>query len=239
LTGDQLLVSVWIEPLEQISLGEGIGKTATVYRSFTLQSGHDLTGRSTVTEIWSQIRDIAKSCVDGSDNGTVLGADAATWTGPGGAGDYWNDGGANSVRRVRIAPDGSTIEIKCKFDEALLGFTLGIAADVRVWQLAGWDISRGNFRSRASLGGACPVGGTNWGEGAGDALLPEFHMAGYFSTRDASLEVYDSQWDNDGKWRGYSAPFSAARQAWVATALILTGSTPFLTIRSAQRAKAS
>ncbi len=36
-----------------------------------------------------------------------------------------------------------------------------------------------------------------------------------------------------------STPFSAARQAWVATALRRAESTPFLTIRSAHRAKAS
>ncbi len=36
-----------------------------------------------------------------------------------------------------------------------------------------------------------------------------------------------------------SAPFSAARQAWVATALRRAESTPFLTIRSAHKAKAS
>lgn len=207
LTGDELLVAAWIEPIEWEQLGDGIGIARTKYDAHTLQSGDDLTGCSTATELWSQIRDIVYTMVDGSNNGTVAAVDNASWTFSASNG-LWNNGNApRDVRYCRIAANGRTIEIKCEPDANLFGFRLGIAADARVWQAAGWDINDYHFTS--NFLGECPVGGTNWGEAAGDELLPAGHVVGLFSTRDEQTQGPEQQslWDNNGAWKGYVAPY--------------------------------
>lgn len=209
LSGDELKVAAWIEPVEFEPLGDGIGFTRSLYTAHTLESGDTLAGLETASEFFAQIKDIVYTMVDGTDHGTVLAADSQTWTGPGPAAKgHWVDD--SDLRRVRITNNGSTIEIKCENSPDEYGFRVGIAADARVWQAAGWDINSYLFLSRESLQGQCPVGGANWGEAAGDEILPPFHVVGLFSTREERINKFDptiSHWDNDGNWRGYVAPF--------------------------------
>lgn len=209
LSGDELLVAVWIEPLQGEPVGgDGINSIDTKYDCHTLLSGDDLSGLATPTEQWSQIRDIAETVVDGTDHGTVLAANNAQWTGPTASEGIWQTG--NVKRRVRISPNGQTIEIKCGAAEPKLGFRLGIACDARVAQAAGWDVTVEPWRSRNNFSGRCPVGGGNWGENIGDEVLPEFHVVGLFSTRDELADPADpqSKWDNNGFWRTYTAPYA-------------------------------
>lgn len=212
LTGTELEVAAWIEPVEWEPLGDGIGYSQTLFTSHTLKSGDDLTGLSTASEYWEQIKDIVYTMIDGTDRGTVLGADSQTWTGAGPAAKgRWNTGVApKDVRRVRISNNGSLIEIKCDNEPTEYGYRVCIAADARVWQAAGWDINTAPFESRKALQGKCPVGGANWGEAAGDEILGPFHVVGCFSTRDEINEfgnAFVSNWDNDGNWKGYEATF--------------------------------
>jgi hypothetical protein len=214
LTGDELKVAVWIEPIDPLKFGDGIGFQRTVFDSFTLNSGHDLTGLTSATEIWTQIGDIVNAAVDGANHGTVVGADNATWTGPVLLSDgVWNDGiGDNVKRQVIVSTDGQTIQIKCEagaLDEDGFergGYRVCIAADVRVWQLAGWDTNSFLFNTKFI---ELPVGGTNWGEAANAEALPEYHVVGLFSTRDEQNydPVNQSTWDNNGFFKVYKAPY--------------------------------
>ena len=212
LTGTEVDVAAWIEPLEGESLGgDGINTTITKYECHTLKSGDDLAGLTTVTEIWTAIRDIAYTTVDGTDHGSALAANNATWTGPTTPFSFWQDTDAH--RRVRIASNGSRIEIKCEPDaeDGRPGFRLGVCIDARAAQAAGWDITRAPWTPHHQvIGGICPVGGPNWGENAGDEALPEFHIIGRFSTRDeyADQSTPRSTWDNNGAWRVYDAPYA-------------------------------
>jgi hypothetical protein len=208
LSGDELLVAAWIEPLEPEPLGgNGLNFAITKYDCHTLKSGDDLSGLVTPTELWSQIRDIAYTVVDGTDHGTVLAANNAQWTGPTASEGIWQTPQPN--RRVRISANGQTIEIKCEATAAKLGFRLGLAVDARVAQAAGWDITVPPWTSRAAVGGYAPVGGTLWGENVGDDILPPLHVVARFSTRDeyADPAQPQSQWDNNGAWRVYTAPY--------------------------------
>jgi hypothetical protein len=223
LSGDELKVAAWIEPLDPPALGDGIGDAVTVYDVHTLASGDDLTGADSADEFFEIIRDIAYTMADGTDHGSAAAANNSTWGGlvlP--AGDEWNDGvDPRDRRRVRISNSGRTIEIKCEPTPEgadtgagtfpCLGFRLCIAADSRVWQAAGWDINRAEFRSRAQTFGVCRVGGPDWGEAEGAQVLPPYHVTGMFSTRNETEvpPAAEKFWDNDGNWRTYTAPWDA------------------------------
>lgn len=218
-TGDSAKVAAWIEPVdfEPIDPNDGIGYVRTLYDAQTLASGNDLSGLTTRAEIAAKIYDIVRAMVDGGTYGSVNGAATnAVYAGAVLASQgLWNDGGATKVlRRVRISNDGGSIEIKCHDGESKLGFRLGLALDVRVWQLMGWDISGATEEEVTSpsfgydFEGAAPVGGPAWGEAEGDQLLPAFHKVGLFSTRNESdIFANQSHWDNDGNWRQYLAPY--------------------------------
>ncbi len=219
LTGDELKVAAWIEPLDPPALGDGIGDAITRYDAHTLASGDDLTGADSADEFFTIIRDIAYTMVDGTDHGSAAAANNAAWGGLVlSSDDTWDNGVApRDRRRVRISNNGRTIEIKCeptpldKESFPCLGFRLCIVADARVWQAAGWDINRAEFRSRSQMNGVCRVGGPDWGEAEGDQVLPHLHVMGRFSTRLESEQPLAAEkfWDNDGNWRTYTAPWDA------------------------------
>lgn len=210
LTGDELKVAAWIEPLEPPAVGDGIGDAITLFDVHTLESGDDLTGLVTADDFFAQIRDIVYTMAYGTDHGTVLAADNAQWTGPvlGSAGE-WNDGAdPELLRRIIISDNGRTIQIKCEAtDTARHGFRLCIAADARVWQAAGWDITRSEFFVNQGQAGHCPIGGPDWGESEGDQIMGPYHVIGRFSTRNEKEPGFDTQWDNDGAWRYYTAAY--------------------------------
>jgi hypothetical protein len=214
LAGDELKVAVWIEPVGGESVG-GAGYIDTLYISHSLASGDTLAGCVTATDIFTQVGNIAKTVVDGSNNGTVAAADSVTWAGPVLASKgQWNDGtDPLTLRRVYIAANGSSIGIKCEQGPTEWGFRLCIAMDARAWQAGGWDVTGApsgpgvpQFLPRELLQGALPVGGANWGEADGEEVMPLKHVVGQFSTRDEHDPGDEEEWDNNGNWTTYVAP---------------------------------
>lgn len=205
ITGDRAKVAAWIAnvPRRKISEG-GIAVVPSTYECQTLLSGNTLDGLTTRAEIVERLNQIVQCMITGLDQGPVLGATNAIWTGPNLAAQLpWRD--LNGDRDVYITPDGSTIRIKCEdptfnVDE---GYSIGIALDATVWQLLGWDINR--FTRNA---GVCPVGGSLWGEQPGEAAMPPFHYVAEFSTRSDQSDPPD-QWSNGGLWQVYTAPYQA------------------------------
>jgi hypothetical protein len=215
LTGNELLVAAWIEGVNPTDLGDGINYTwSGLYNAQTFESGNTLTGLTTREEIATKIYNIAKAMVDGGTYGGVDGtATNSVWTnpvtGPGSAG-VWNDGTEDEIKRkVRISADGGTIEIRCNETEASRkGFTFCLALDVRVWELMGWfPFASQNFPGYH--GSSIPVGGPNWGEAEGDQVLPPKHVIGTFTTRTLGIEQAEDEWDNNGSWKKYEAPYQA------------------------------
>ncbi len=212
LTGDELRVAAWMEPLDPPVVGDGIGDANTLYDAHTLASGDDLTGAVTAAGMFEIIDNIAKTMAYGIDHGGILAANNAQWSGPVliSAGE-WNDGGEpEALRLIRISMNGRQIEIKCEANEvARHGFRLCIAADARVWQAAGWNISTAEFHPFEQQNGHCPVGGPDWGEAEGDQVMGPKHVIGRFSTRNEKEPGFETQWDNDGHYRIYTAPYAA------------------------------
>lgn len=208
LSGDAARVAAWIEPVEFEPLGDGINYAITKYDAHTLTWG-SIAGLSTPTEIWSRIRDIAYTAAYGTNNGVVLAANNSQWTGPTASLGPWGNG--DPLRRIRISPNGNTVEIKCEPEPSKLGFRLGLAMHATAAQAAGWDVMQPPWviRSQIVPEGVIAVGGSNWGEPVGGDVLPPLFVVGRFSTRDelADPPTPSWQWANNGAWRSYQAPY--------------------------------
>jgi hypothetical protein len=197
LSGDELKVAVWIGTYYGQQIEDWITTVPSTYECQTLAGGNSLSGttRNALAASLQTIIDYA------------IGDDASNqaWTGPVlVANPHWQS--AEATRDAEISGDGGTIKIKCeKVSSAANGYYIGIAADVRVWQLWGWDITAKEFTSATQLFGQCPVGGSWWGENAGDEQLPPYHCVGRFDTRKAG----DPDWkaENGGDWQVYEAPY--------------------------------
>jgi hypothetical protein len=210
LSGDELLVAAWIEPIGGEPYGGGISYAPTFFDAQTFLSGNTFAGLTSRSELAAKLYDIVRAMVDGGTyNGVDGTATNAAWTGGGSLGT-WNQGDVDTINcKVRIGDDGSLVEIRCH--DAMpgrVGFNVGIAIDVRIWQLFGWDTTSIHFSEPNQNGGELPVGGPNWGEAEGDQVLPEFHKIGYFSTRRNGVsDLPENQWDNNGDWQSYQAEY--------------------------------
>jgi hypothetical protein len=204
LTGDELKVAAWIGVLGGVDMPDGIATTPSTFDCQTLASGNTLAGCTTRAEIRDRLNAIIQTMISGATVDGILATTNAGWTGPTPPVDqsYWQDGSAD--REIEISADGSVIGIKCEADPiGFDGFYLGLAVDVRVAQLLGWDINALPWTQ--GVGGTCPVGGPNWGGDPEDQIMPDYHVIGIFETR---LSPDDSlPWSNGGAMVSREAPY--------------------------------
>ena len=208
LTEDQSKVACWIGSIsDSPNVGDGIAAVPSTYYCHTLASGDTIFGLTTKAQIVQRIADIIQTTISNTDNGGVLAANNSSYTGPNppAALSFWQDGEPD--RDVSISADGSIIRIKCEIDSGTAhGFYLGLALDVAVVQLMGWNPDSVEWQGAASYGWRCPVGGTLWGENPEDDIMPDYHYVGLFETR-SSPDDPVALWENGGKWQTHEAPF--------------------------------
>jgi hypothetical protein len=203
LEGDALKIAAWIGQESPVDIGDGINVLPSTFDCQTLMSGNTFAGCTTREEYAARLRDVVYTMISNTDHGAVLASSNAQYTGPIPPTDhgYWQE--VQPLREITISLDGGAISIKCEPDSgAFDGFYLGLAIDVRVVQLLGWDPVSPVWDPASGFLHRCPVGGTLWGENYGDETLPDLHYLGFFSTKVGS---YD---ENNGKVVTYEAPYT-------------------------------
>lgn len=184
LTGDELLFACWIGQNAPL-LDDGIDTNPSTFDCRPLTAtGNNFSGCVTREDFADRMRDIIDTMINGVDTGSITAASNAGYVGPNPPADqsYWRFDATNGPKRqIVIAPDASTISIKCEPDSgAFDGFFLGICLDLRIAQYLGWDVASPEWSTTTSN---TRIGGPSWGGNAGDEIAPDFHVIGRFNTR--------------------------------------------------------